>query len=104
MKVLVSDKLSEQGIELLRQETGWQVDVKTGLTPAQLLEVIGSYDALLVRSNTKVTAEVIQAGKSLRVIGYGLSAVALLVTIVAAVLVVDATRGTMELPTVQAAM
>ena len=69
MKILVSDKLSEQGIELLRQETAWQVDVKTGLTLAQLLEVIGSYDALLVRSNTKVTAEVIQAGKSLRVIG-----------------------------------
>ena len=69
MRILVSDKLSEQGIELLRQEAGWQVDVKTTLTPTQLLEVIGSYDALLVRSNTKVTAEVIQAGKSLRVIG-----------------------------------
>src|SRR5687767_71964 len=69
MRILVSDKLSDQGIDLLRQEAAWQVDVKTSLTPAQLLEVIGDYDALLVRSNTKVTAEVIQAANSLKVIG-----------------------------------
>ncbi|MCI0418919.1 MAG: phosphoglycerate dehydrogenase, partial [Acidobacteria bacterium] len=69
MKILISDRLSQQGIELLQQENGWQVDVKTSLTPAQLLEVIGNYDALLVRSNTQVTAEVLQAAKSLRVIG-----------------------------------
>ena len=69
MKILISDKLSEQGIELLRQESAWQVDVETALAPAQLLEVIGRYDALLVRSNTQVNTEVIQAAKSLRVIG-----------------------------------
>ncbi len=68
-KILVSDKLSQQGVELLRQETSWQVDVKTGLTPAQLLEEIRNYDGLLVRSNTKVTAKVIEAGKNLKVIG-----------------------------------
>ncbi len=69
MKILISDKLSHQGIELLRQETTWQVDVKPSLTPAQLLREIIQYDGLLVRSNTKVTAEVIEAGKNLRVIG-----------------------------------
>ncbi len=45
------------------------VDIRTDLTPEQLVEVIGDYDALLVRSATKVTAEVIRAGKKLRVIG-----------------------------------
>lgn len=69
MKILISDKLSEQGIELLRQETSWQVDVKTQLTPAQLLVEIGAYDGLLVRSNTKVTAELIEAARNLKVIG-----------------------------------
>jgi D-3-phosphoglycerate dehydrogenase len=69
MKILISDKLSQQGIELLQQEVSWQVDVKTSLTPAQLLEVIGEYDALLVRSNTKVTAEVVEVASNLKVIG-----------------------------------
>jgi D-3-phosphoglycerate dehydrogenase len=69
MKILISDKLSQQGIELLKQESSWQVDVKTSLSHAHLLEEIRAYDALLVRSNTKVTAEVIEAGKNLRVIG-----------------------------------
>ncbi|MBM3801915.1 MAG: phosphoglycerate dehydrogenase [Acidimicrobiia bacterium] len=69
MKILVCDKLSAQGIERLRQEAAWQVDVKTGLTPAELLEIVGDYDALLVRSTTKVTAAVIQAARNLRVIG-----------------------------------
>lgn len=69
MKILISDKISQQGIELLQQEAAWQVDAKTSLAPAQLLEIIGSYDGLLVRSNTKVSAEVIEAGKNLKVIG-----------------------------------
>lgn len=69
MKILISDKLSQQGIELLEQEKGWQIDVKTGLTPAQLLELIGEYDALLVRSNTKVTDEVLQAAHRLKAVG-----------------------------------
>jgi D-3-phosphoglycerate dehydrogenase len=69
MKILISDSLSQPGIELLRQEPEWQIDVKVSLTPAQLLEIIGDYDGLLVRSNTKVTADVIEAAKSLKVIG-----------------------------------
>jgi D-3-phosphoglycerate dehydrogenase len=69
MKILISDKLSQQGLELLQQESSWQVDAKTNLTPSQLLEIIGEYDALLVRSNTRVTREVIQAARSLKVIG-----------------------------------
>ena len=69
MKILISEKLSQQGIELLQQEPAWRVDVKTSLTPAQLIEVVSQYDGLLVRSNTKVTAEVIEAAKRLKVIG-----------------------------------
>jgi D-3-phosphoglycerate dehydrogenase len=69
MKILISDKLSQQGLELLQQESSWQVDAKTNLTPSQLLEIIGEYDALLVRSNTRVTWEVIQAARNLKVIG-----------------------------------
>jgi D-3-phosphoglycerate dehydrogenase len=67
MKVLVTDPLSEEGIELLRHHA--QVDVKTELSPKELIAIIGDYEALVVRSQTKVTAEVIQAGKKLQVIG-----------------------------------
>ncbi len=67
MKVLVADPVSEEGLELLRHQA--QVDAKTGLTPKELVSIIGDYEALVVRSQTKVTAEVIQAGKKLQVIG-----------------------------------
>lgn len=66
-KILVSDPLEEEGLALLRREA--EVEVKTDLTPQQLVEAIGQYDALVVRSATKVTAEVIEAGQRLRVIG-----------------------------------
>ncbi len=69
MMILVSDKLSQQGVDLLRKEKDWQVDVKTDLTPAQLIEEIGKYHALLVRSNTKVTTAVLQAAHNLKVVG-----------------------------------
>jgi D-3-phosphoglycerate dehydrogenase len=67
VKILVTEKIDEAGLELLRREA--QVDVCLGLTPAQLLEVISEYDALLVRSATKVTAEVLAAGTRLKVVG-----------------------------------
>ena len=67
-KVLVSDKLADAGVELLR-EKGYQVDVKLDLTPEQLIETIPDYDALIVRSGTQVTREVIEAGTNLKIIG-----------------------------------
>ncbi len=67
MKVLVSDPLSPEGIALLEQHC--RVDYITGLNEAQLIEIIGDYSALVVRSGTRVTAAVIDAGKNLRVIG-----------------------------------
>ena len=67
MKVLVSDPLSPEGIALLEQH--YLVDHITGLSEAQLIDVIGDYHALVVRSGTRVTAAVIDAGKNLQVIG-----------------------------------
>ena len=67
MRVLVSDPIAEEGVERLRQ--GADVDVKTKLSTEELCAEIGHYDALVVRSQTKVTADIIEHGKNLRVIG-----------------------------------
>jgi D-3-phosphoglycerate dehydrogenase / 2-oxoglutarate reductase len=67
MRVLVSDPVADDGVEYLRQHAG--VDVKTGLKPDELIHIIPEYDALVVRSETKVTAQVIEAGTRLQVIG-----------------------------------
>src|SRR5213594_1397410 len=67
MKILIADPISDKGVELLRAK--FQTDVKTGLKEDALLKIIADYDALVVRSQTKVNAKVIDAGKKLRVIG-----------------------------------
>ena len=67
MKVLVSDPIAEQGIEILKKEV--DVDIATGLEPSELIKRIGNYEALIVRSETQVTKEVIDAGKKLKIIG-----------------------------------
>lgn len=67
MKVLVSDSLSEQGIGILRKEV--DVDIKTGMSPEELKACIGEYDALVVRSQTRVTQEIINAATHLKIIG-----------------------------------
>ncbi len=65
-KVLITDPVSEEGIEILRQEA--QVDVKANLKPEEIIDIIGDYEALVVRSQTRVTAAIIEAGKKLQVI------------------------------------
>ncbi|MBE9031630.1 phosphoglycerate dehydrogenase [filamentous cyanobacterium LEGE 11480] len=67
LKVLVSDPIDQVGINILSQVA--TVDVKTNLSPEQLVEVIGEYDALMIRSGTQVTAEVIESGQKLKIIG-----------------------------------
>ena len=67
-KILVSDPLSEEGIEILKS-SGFPVDVKPGLSEDELCAIIGDYDCLIIRSGTKVTPKVIEAGKNLKVIG-----------------------------------
>lgn len=68
-RVLVSDKLSTQGLEILKSAPDVQVDNITGLKPPELAEKIGPYHGLIVRSASTVNAEVIAAAENLRVIG-----------------------------------
>ncbi|MBI4321943.1 MAG: phosphoglycerate dehydrogenase [Chloroflexi bacterium] len=67
VRILVSDPIAEEGIAVLQERA--DVDVRLGLKPEQLLDVIHSYQALVVRSETKVTSPVVDAGENLRVIG-----------------------------------
>ena len=69
MRILVSDKLAEEGLKILREGDAFEVDCKYDLKPEQLKEIIGNYDALIVRSGTQVTAEIIDAASRLKVIG-----------------------------------
>jgi D-3-phosphoglycerate dehydrogenase len=66
-KVLVADPIADDGVRLLQREAS--VDVKTGMKPQDLAAMIGAYHGLVVRSETKVTAEVLAAGKQLQVVG-----------------------------------
>lgn len=66
VKVLVSDPLAAAGVAILRE--GAEVDVRIGLSPDELVGVLPDYDALIVRSETKVTATVLAAGSKLRVV------------------------------------
>ena len=67
MKILVADPIAEEGLEILRNYA--QVDIKLKLKPEELKAIIGNYDALIVRSQTQVPAEIIEAGEKLKVIG-----------------------------------
>ena len=67
-KVLISDKLSPEAVAIFR-DRGIEVDVKPGLTPSELREIIGQYDGLAIRSNTKVTKELLDAATNLKVVG-----------------------------------
>jgi D-3-phosphoglycerate dehydrogenase len=68
-KVLVSDKLSEEGLKILQSCPELKVDVKTGMKPEELIQAIGDYEALIIRSSTTVTEAVIAAGKKLKLVG-----------------------------------
>lgn len=65
-KILVSDPMAEAGLAILRREAA--VEVRTGLPPDELRRILPDYEALIVRSETKVTAEVLAAGRALRVV------------------------------------
>ena len=67
MRVLITEKLADRGVDLLREE--FEVDVLLGLGHEELLERIGDYDGLIIRSATKVTSEVIERAENLKAIG-----------------------------------
>lgn len=66
-KVLVSDPIDQVGLDIISQVA--QVDVKTGLPAEELVKIIPEYDALMIRSGTRVTKEIIEAGTQLKIIG-----------------------------------
>ena len=68
MKVLISDNLSQVGIDVLKK-SGLEVDVKTGLSPEELKRIIGEYEGLVIRSATRVTADLLEAAHKLKVVG-----------------------------------
>ncbi len=67
-KVLISDKLDPLSVDIFRKK-GVEADYKPGLKPDELLKIIGGYDGLAVRSETKVDAGVLAAGKNIKVVG-----------------------------------
>ncbi|MDZ4064143.1 MAG: hydroxyacid dehydrogenase [Coriobacteriia bacterium] len=68
-RILVSDSLSTEGIDIFRRMPDIEVDVRTKVTPEELKSIIGDYDALVIRSATKVTQEVIDRAGKLSVVG-----------------------------------
>lgn len=65
-KVLIPEKVSPDGLALLKDQ--FEVDEKKGLSADELKSIIGEYDALIVRSETKVTAELLGAAKNMKVV------------------------------------
>lgn len=68
LKILVSDPMSEEGIRILQNERSFKVDVRPKLPPEELKKIIKNYDAILIRSGTKLTKEIIEES-SLKIIG-----------------------------------
>jgi len=95
MKVLVSDKLSSDGVNKLKN-AGLDVDVITGLTEDELIQIIPQYEALIVRSETKVTPKVIAAAKAMKIIaraGVGVDNIDLPSATKAGIIVVNSPEG-----------
>ncbi|MFH1359888.1 MAG: phosphoglycerate dehydrogenase [Candidatus Omnitrophota bacterium] len=68
-KILVSDKMATEGVDILKEVKDFEVDCKFGIKPDELKSIIKEYDALVVRSGTKVTADIIEAADKLKFIG-----------------------------------
>src|SRR5438270_72194 len=68
-KVLIADSISQRGVDELTRDNALEVTVKTGLSERELVEVIPPFNALVVRSQTKVTADILNAGAKLRAVG-----------------------------------
>lgn len=68
-KILISDKLAPEGVNILSEVKDFQVDCKYGISPEELKGIIKDYDALIIRSGTTVTADILEAANRLKVIG-----------------------------------
>lgn len=69
IKILISDKLAEEGIKILKDVKEFKVDCKFGLSPQELKAAIKDYEGLIIRSETKVTKDVLESADKLKVIG-----------------------------------
>lgn len=69
MKVLISDNLGEIGVKMFQEAEGIDVDVNVGLPPEELKSIIGNYNALVIRSATRVTEDLLKAAANLKVVG-----------------------------------
>ena len=69
MKILIADRISPIGVDLFKSEEGFEVIEAYGSTPEQLLEIVKDVDAIALRSDTRVTAEVVAAAPKLKVVG-----------------------------------
>jgi D-3-phosphoglycerate dehydrogenase len=67
-RILVLEGITDRGMEVLRSE-GWSIDSEKAMAPADLARKVGPYQAMLIRSGTQITAEVLEAARSLRIIG-----------------------------------
>ena len=94
--VLVSDKLSEEGLRVLREADGLEVDYQPGIDPDELRKILPRYQGLIIRSGTKVAADVIERADSLRVIGragIGVDNVDLVAATVRGIIVMNTPEG-----------
>jgi D-3-phosphoglycerate dehydrogenase / 2-oxoglutarate reductase len=68
-KVLITDSISQRGVDELSRDGALEVSFQTGLTESELVKIIPEFSALIVRSQTRVTAQILNAGARLRVVG-----------------------------------
>jgi D-3-phosphoglycerate dehydrogenase len=70
LKILITDGIAEEGLKLFKSQPGLEIDVRKGMSPDELRNIIGNYDSIIVRSATNVTSDIIDAaGSKLRLIG-----------------------------------
>ena len=69
MRILVTDLLAPEGLAVFENAGGFEVDVRVGLKPEELKKICGRYDGWVIRSGTRITAEIIEAATNLKVIG-----------------------------------
>lgn len=68
-KILIIDKIDDLGIELLRKEPNFQIDIKIGISREELLNIIGDYDGLIIRSDAKIDVELMEKATKLKIVG-----------------------------------
>jgi len=70
INILITDRIAREGVDFLREQlSDAAIDERPGLSPEQLKAIIGNYEALIVRSETRVTADILAAAARLKIVG-----------------------------------